>query len=411
MGKERISNFKIEGNDLVYTFYDENNKKNKLIEPLMINGVKNPKVDEIISGLQNDVSNKIAEEQEKQAATYEDVEETKFGDKVLNTLMIATALGILATALALGNTYFSNKKAATSSETTTVNANTEQLTKENDLAASENLENASRYTEITADMLVDTTQKFIDELALHGIALTTGDALTFVTIANLTHIKETNPELAFDLTDGMDAKESLDKVGHIVGEIVTNEVTTKDNTVDWTMIFMDKTDKAVADHAVIEVINSVKQIAAETDLVDKDGLTKAQRIQKLVAEKFVAPNFDKTVGYAFTKDYAYLDGTVLKTGEYVNYPQEDGADFITDAIITGILLGDNTLKNYINNENTYEDDKNSTWVYTTSYGEVSNDLKAISENADSSPNLLNLLRDCQNLNQATTEEETVGYSR
>ena len=56
--------------------------------------------------------------------------------------------------------------------------------------------------------------------------------------------------------------------------------------------------------------------------------------------------------------------------------QEDGADFISDAIFTGIMLGDNVLKDY---------------VYKS---ETMDDMLAISKNEDNVANIFRIIENC-----------------
>ncbi len=321
----------------------------------------------------------IADEQEKQEATYEDVEPSK-KKKWLKRASYAALVAIVAIAIAVGVKSCSKEKVAAPVAPTTTTQTT-----------IDDLKADSRYTEITEAMLIDTTEDFVKELADHGITVTSSDALTYVTLANITHLQETNPKLLTKVFEGKDSVETLSKTGHIIGQIVTNEVTTKDDTIDWTIALMDETDRKIAAHGAGYVVEGAKKIAADTTLKEEE---KVAQIQALVENKFVAPNFDKTVGYTFND------------GSKITLSQEDGADFVSDAIITGILMGDNTLKNYINAENKYKDTKDSTWVTTTSYGEVSADLKAISENTDSVSNLMRMLEGCQTLdaNEASISE-------
>lgn len=435
MSIKRFWDFKIDepNQDLVYRYIDENDQVQTGREPLKVLGQKNPRLDAIIEGVKQTMAEiaemkkakadqshvaseesldkttntsaqpvvipddakadteleeenglegeEIADEQEKQEATYEDVEPSK-KKKWLKRAGYTALVAIVAIAIAAGvRSCSKNDKVETPVAPTT----STQQTSIDDLKAD------SRYTEITEAMLVDTTEDLVKELADHGITVTSSDALTYVTMANITHIQETNPKLLAKVLDGMDSVETLSKTGHIIGQIVTNEVTTKDDTVDWTIAFIDETDRKIAAHGAAYVVEGAKKIAADGTLKEEE---KIAQIQALVENKFVAPNFDKTVGYTFND------------GSKITLSQEEGADFISDAIITGILMGDNTLKNYINAENTYKDTKDSTWVTTTSYGEVSADLKAISENADNVSNLMRIIEGCQTLdsNEASISE-------
>lgn len=418
--------------DLVYRYIDENDQVQTGREPLEVLGEKNPRLDAIIEGVkqtmteiaemkrakaeqnqavEEDSINKsiskiskpvvipddaeaetdleedkelkgeeVAEEQEKQEATYEEVEPSKKKKWLKKAGRIAlVAVIVIAIAAGVKSCIDNNKKDTPVAPTTTTETSIDDLKED------------SRYTEITEAMLVDTTEDFVKELADHGITVTASDALTYVTIANITHIQETNPELLSKVLDGMDSVETLSKTGHIIGQIVTNEITTKDDTIDWTIAFMDETDRKIAAHGAGYVVEGAKKIAADETLKEEE---KIAQIQALIENKFVAPNFDKTVGYTYND------------GSKITLSLEEGADFISDAIITGILMGDNTLKNYVNAENTYKDTKDSTWVTTTSYGEVSADLKAISENTDNVSNLMRMIEGCQTLdsNEASISE-------
>ena len=60
----------------------------------------------------------------------------------------------------------------------------------------------------------------------------------------------------------------------------------------------------------------------------------------LIEENFVVPNFDKSVAYTIEGE----DGQIY----YSKDVQTAGANFMTDAIITGILMGDQDLKDHVN---------------------------------------------------------------
>lgn len=344
-------------------------------------------------------SNELADEQEKQRASYKDVDpdKKKKWNKRIKKGVILAILG-LSTAFAL-KACLSNKNKPVKTEQ--VNNN------DADDISIEDLKEDSRYTEISEEYLVNTAQSLMNEFANHGIELASDDALIIVAVANSTHIKATNPELLTVIFDGTDSVTLLTKVGHIIGQIVTNEVTTKDNTVNWSIVFLDETDKKIADHNM-DLISEAKQI------IDNDKYPSEEKIgkvQDLFETKYVAPNFDKTVGYDFAD------------GSHTSLAQEDGADFITDAIFTGIALGDNDLKQAVNAKNSYvsvtkydknkdysniEDyvdlgNDNNTWMITTKANELSNDLKAISENKDVVSNLMKIIDGCQNTNINTIE--------
>ena len=237
----------------------------------------------------------------------------------------------------------------------------------------EDLKNDSRYTEITEEDFTKTVNDLIEEFAKHDIEITGEDASAFVAVANITHLEHTNPELLnYVLGDEPVSEEVLTKCGHIIGQVVTLEVTDKDEQVDWTIALMDETDRAIAQDNIKDVIEGSKEIAADKELTDKE---KGEKIRENINENFIQPNFDKTNGYEFA------DGTSTKLS------QEDGADFITDAIITGTLIGDNVLKNY---------------TYGT---EVGKDLEAISYNKDVVSNIMTMIETCASKGEVEATEE------
>ena len=236
----------------------------------------------------------------------------------------------------------------------------------------EELKSESRYTEITEENVALATKNLIDEFNKNGIEVTSEDALTFVTVANMTHFEQTNQELLSQVL-GMDANKeaTLSKVGHIIGQVVTLEITDKDQQVDWTKALLNETDKKIAVNAM-ETVEYCKEIASNQELTEEE---KATQIQDEIQERFVKPNYDKTEGYNFS------DGT------HSALSQEDGADFVTDAIFTGIVLGDNVIKNYV-------------------YGsETMDDMMAISGNEDVVSNLMTMIENCKQV------EETNQMSR
>lgn len=241
--------------------------------------------------------------------------------------------------------------------------NDSENTKEEEIPTIDELKSESRYTEITDELLASTTQSLIQEFADHNIEIAAEDALTFVAVANITHLESTNPELLTKvLGENADSETVLSKVGHVIGQIITLEVTEKDEQVDWTIAFIDETDKKIANHGIVNVIEASKLVASQNDLNEKE---KSVSIQQIIQTNFVKPNYDKTIGYTF------------ENGEYTSLSQEDGADFINDAIITSILFGDNVLKNYV-------------------YGsETQDDLKVINHNEDCVSNLMRIIEDCQ----------------
>ena len=219
----------------------------------------------------------------------------------------------------------------------------------------------SRYTEITEENLTQATNDLVNEFAKHGIEINGQDALYFTALNNITHIAQTNPDLLSQLFGEVDKETVISKAGHVIGQIVTLEVTAKDEQVDWTVALIDDADKKIAAHDM-KLIEDCKVIARNEELTNEE---KAEQIQGLVQDKFVKPNYDKTVGRDFE------DGT------HSALTTEDGADFTTDAIFTGVMMGDNELKDYIYKSETMDD------------------LMAISANEDNVSNLFTIIEDCK----------------
>ena len=219
----------------------------------------------------------------------------------------------------------------------------------------------SRYTEITEENLTQATNDLVNEFAKHGIEINGQDALYFTALNNITHIAQTNPDLLSQLFGEVDKETVISKAGHVIGQIVTLEVTAKDEQVDWTVALIDDADKKIAAHDM-KLIEDCKVIARNEELTNEE---KAEEIQGLVQDKFVKPNYDKTVGRDFE------DGT------HSALTTEDGADFTTDAIFTGVMMGDNELKDYIYKSETMDD------------------LMAISANEDNVSNLFTIIEDCK----------------
>ena len=239
----------------------------------------------------------------------------------------------------------------------------------------EDFKNDSRYTEITEEDFTKTVQALIDEFAEHDIEITGEDAVAFVTVANFTHLEHTNPELLSNvLGDEPAAEKVLTKCGHIIGQICNLENSEKDEQVDWTIALMDDTDREIAQDNIKDVIEGSKEIAADKELTDEE---KGEKIRENINENFIQPNFEKTNGYEFA------NGTSTKLS------QEDGADFITDAIITTTLLGDNALKNYVDGT------------------EVGKDLEAIQFNKDVVSDLMTMINGCAYTGEVKDNDEVM----
>lgn len=327
------------------------------------------------------LENKVLNEKCEIIDEYKPSNFKKLSEKAKKALKtITTALGMVGMLTSCGKASFEtpveNVNSSTSIEYT---MDTESAEVENTLEAPveeiptiEELKSESRYTEITEENVALATKNLIDEFNKNGIEVTSEDALTFVTVANMTHFEQTNQELLSQVL-GMDANKeaTLSKVGHIIGQVVTLEITDKDQQVDWTKALLNETDKKIAVNAM-ETVEYCKEIASNQELTEEE---KATQIQDEIQERFVKPNYDKTEGYNFS------DGT------HSALSQEDGADFVTDAIFTGIVLGDNVIKNYV-------------------YGsETMDDMMAISGNEDVVSNLMTMIENCKQV------EETNQMSR
>ena len=220
----------------------------------------------------------------------------------------------------------------------------------------------SRYTEVTEESLFEVTSNFISVLESHGFTVggegadfTNQEVLYFVSLANITHIQNTNPELANKIFGDANVETVFSSAGHFMGKIVTNEITAKDDAADyWSVIFLNNTDRKIAEHD-INMVETCKEIDAKCkeDIAKVDADTtlsaseKAEKIEAikeqalidvkvLVERTFVAPNYDTTIGYEIDDE------------NHISGKQEDGAKFITNAMISGILMGDQDLKDYVN---------------------------------------------------------------
>lgn len=227
----------------------------------------------------------------------------------------------------------------------------------------------SRYTEITEEAFEETVFNLQNELTAHGINLNGEDVVKFVTLANITHMQETNPELLSKIMgEDTDPQQFITKAAQVIGQVVYLEVTDKNEQVDWTIALMDKTDKEIAD-GYVKVFNDAKAYAEGEPIIE--GGTYATReekriyIETLVAKEIIAKDFDNTTDV-----------------------QEIGADFVTDAIITGCLLSDNEVKQFISTQ------------------EVIDELTIISSNKDVVSNLHTLIETvgCKDCNKVLIKQ-------
>lgn len=231
----------------------------------------------------------------------------------------------------------------------------------------------SRYTEITEDNLVKASQELVEELKKNGIEVTGEEVLTFVSVANITHLKETNPELAKKVFgETPDAEATLTKVGHIIGKIVSLQMNDA-ITVDYTKAFIDPIDKKIGKYN-IELINKLDKVLTDNDIKNEE---KTEKFSKMVQENFIDMEFN------VNKEYVFSDGTSTKL------VQEDGADFITDGITTGMLSYGKNIKNYIKDGS-----------------EMNQDIDAIAANMDVVSDLQVMIEDCGQLDNETAKVKT-----
>ena len=199
----------------------------------------------------------------------------------------------------------------------------------------------SVYTEITEEKLVETSVGFQNTLKENGIEISGQDALRFVTLANISHLQNTNPELLEQvLADVPDSQTLISSAGSVIGKIVTSEITADDKDASyWTMAIIDESDRAIANDGMA-LIEDCKEIVAKNKAGEIGYEDATLQIKMLVEENFVVPNFDNSVAYTIEGE----DGQIY----YSKDTQTPGANFMTDAIITGILMGDQDLKDHVN---------------------------------------------------------------
>lgn len=199
----------------------------------------------------------------------------------------------------------------------------------------------SVYTEITEEKLVETSVGFQNTLKENGIEISGQDALRFVTLANINHLQNTNPELLEQvLADVPDPQTLILSAGSVIGKIVTSEITADDKDASyWTMAIIDESDRAIANDGMA-LIEDCKEIVAKNKAGEIGYEDATLQIKMLVEENFVVPNFDNSVAYTIEGE----DGKIY----YSKDTQTPGANFMTDAIITGILMGDQDLKDHVN---------------------------------------------------------------
>lgn len=199
----------------------------------------------------------------------------------------------------------------------------------------------SVYTEITEEKLVETSVGFQNTLKENGIEISGQDALRFVTLANISHLQNTNPELLEQvLADVPNSQTLISSAGSVIGKIVTSEITADDKDASyWTMAIIDESDRAIANDGMA-LIEDCKEIVAKNKTGEIGYEDATLQIKMLVEENFVVPNFDNSVAYTIEGE----DGQIY----YSKDTQTPGANFMTDAIITGILMGDQDLKDHVN---------------------------------------------------------------
>ena len=199
----------------------------------------------------------------------------------------------------------------------------------------------SVYTEITEEKLVETSVAFQNTLKENGIEISGQDALRFVTLANISHLQNTNPELLEQvLADVPNSQTLIASAGSVIGKIVTSEITADDKDASyWTMAIIDESDRAIANDGMA-LIEDCKEIVAKNKAGEIGYEDATLQIKMLIAENFIAPNYDNSIAYTIEGE----DGQIY----YSKDTQTLGAKFLTNAIIPGILMGDQDLKDYVN---------------------------------------------------------------
>lgn len=205
----------------------------------------------------------------------------------------------------------------------------------------EQISKDSVYTEITEEKLVETAVGFQNVLKENGIEISGQDALRFVTLANISHLQNTNPELLEQvLADVPNSQTLISSAGSVIGKIVTSEITADDKDASyWTMAIIDESDRAIANDGMA-LIAACKDVVARNKAGEIGYEEATLEIKKLVEEEFVVQNFDNSVAYTIVGE----DGKIY----YSKDTQTPGANFMTDAIVTGILMGDQDLKDHVN---------------------------------------------------------------
>lgn len=313
---------------------------------------------------------------------YKVVKEEKANDKLKQKAKRLLTGGILTAAIIFG--CVAHLKGCSKDDATeafkTTDVTTEQAYEEDEQLETtiDDLKADSRYTTISEEDLVNTTQALMTEFSKKGINLNSEDALIFVTVANITHLQKTNPELLVKvLGENAEAENVIAKAYSIMGNIITLYVSPKQvKDVDWTLAFINEQDKQIADFYVDQVLNGSLEIAYDDTMSHADKKTK---IQNNIINNYVIPVYDNTAAY--TKE----DGTKFYG------PQEDGAEFISTIIMSAILQPDfGTLIK----ENT----KQPAFIE----GEVLDDINEILKNANTSPVIMRIIEGCNTTGETTT---------
>ena len=215
------------------------------------------------------------------------------------------------------------------------------ITNTNVSTAVEQASKDSRYTVITEEKLDETAFGFQNVLKENGIEISYQDAKRFVTLANISHLQNTNPELLEEvLADVPNSHTLISSAGEVIGKIVTSEITADDKDASyWTMAIIDESDRAIANDGMA-LISDCKDIVARNKAGEIGYEDATLQIKMLVTENFIAPNYDKSIAYTIEGE----DGQIY----YSKDTQTPGAKFLTNAIIPGILMGDQELKDYVN---------------------------------------------------------------
>ena len=446
--KTYIENMVILNNSTVNSISDEELNKASLAANEAINKVaaiikEDPTEMKSVEKIIRTLDTIVAPKKNKQKATITDAKPSLL-NKVMSKFSKSAKMAILAVSLTTMLTACGGKdKAEDSNKKVTVEAINEDENVDNEEvdpgSLIDELREDSRYTYISEENIYETSIKFKAELDRFNLDIPAEDIMGLVFLTNISHIYATNPELAKEIASSLDYEVTMVKNMNILGKISTVERDSKEMDLDWTMIILDEKDKKIADHGVemikeiISIIdatddytkvyneeisillnnsdeskekvseNVLKDLVSEkeyleikdyastvvksSDPVAENNKIRIARIQNMVMDRFIMPNMDNSYGYKFS------DGTED------SYTQEVGADFYSDVLTSSILTSHNIISNFINTENVYEFNEETSWGTRISAGEVTNKLMIILESVDNHSNLSTIFNDCQNYEQ------------